>query len=67
MSRDEMETFAYKFKRIRLSDVTKEVKVSQFISSDPSGEGFNRTYKITLLFEPMDRIKKFLGLSFDDL
>lgn len=28
MSRDEIETFAYKFKRIRLSDVTKEVKVS---------------------------------------
>jgi DNA-directed RNA polymerase I subunit RPA1 len=28
MSRDDMETFAYKFKRIRLSDVTKEVKVS---------------------------------------
>jgi hypothetical protein len=67
MSRDEMETFDYKFKSIRLSDVTKEVKVSQFISSDPSGEGFNRTYKIPLLFEPMDLIKKFLGLSFDDL
>jgi DNA-directed RNA polymerase I subunit RPA1 len=28
MSRDEMEMFAYKFKRIKLSDVTKEVKVS---------------------------------------
>jgi hypothetical protein len=67
MSRDEMEAFAYKFKRIRLSDVTKEVKVSQFISPDPSGEGFSRVYKVTLLFEPIDRIKKFLGLSFSDL
>ena len=67
MSRDEMEAFAYKFKRIRLSDVTKEVKVSQFISPDPTGEGFNRVYRVTLLFEPIDRIKKFLGLSFNDL
>jgi hypothetical protein len=62
-----MEAFAYKFKRIRLSDVTKEVKVSQYISPDPSGQGFNRVYKVSLLFEPMDRIRKFLGLSFNDL
>lgn len=67
MTRDQMEAFAYKFKRIRLSDVTKEVKVSQYISPDPSGQGFNRVYKVTLLFEPMDRIRKFLGLSFNDL
>ena len=67
MTRDEIEAFAYKFKRIRLSDVTKEVKVSQFISPDSSGEGFNRVYRVTLLFEPIDHIKKFLGLSFNDL
>jgi len=51
MSRDEMERFAYKFKRIRLSDVTKEVKVSQYIQADPSGDGFHRVYKVTLIFE----------------
>jgi DNA-directed RNA polymerase I subunit RPA1 len=67
MTRDEMETFAYKFKRIRLSDVTKEVKVSQYISADPSGDGFHRVYKVTLLFEPYERIRKYLGLSFNDL
>lgn len=67
LSRDEMERFAYKFKRIRLSDVTKEVKVSQCIRADPSGDGFHRVYKITLLFEPYERIKKYLGLSFKDL
>jgi DNA-directed RNA polymerase I subunit RPA1 len=35
MTQNDMEMFANKFKRIRLSDVTKEVKVSQYISSDP--------------------------------
>ena len=67
MTRDQMEMFAYKFKRIRLSDVTKEVKVSQYIQADPSGDGFHRVYKVTLLFEPYERIRKYLGLSFNDL
>jgi DNA-directed RNA polymerase I subunit RPA1 len=34
MNHQQMEQFANKFKRIRLSDVTKEVKVSQYIASD---------------------------------
>ena len=67
MSRDEMEMFAYKFKRIRLSDVTKEVKVSQYIAGDSNSAGFSRVYKITLLFEDLKRIKALLGLSFDEL
>ena len=67
MSKEEMEMFAYKFKRIRLSDVTKEVKVSQFISSDPTSGSFHRVYKITLNFESFERINKYLGLSFKEL
>ena len=34
MNHQQMEQFANKFKKIRLSDVTKEVKVSQYIASD---------------------------------
>jgi|LauGreDrversion4_2_1035121.scaffolds.fasta_scaffold68934_3 DNA-directed RNA polymerase I subunit RPA1 len=66
MSRHDMEKFANKFKKIRLSDVTKEVKVSQSIQPDASGN-FNRVYKITLEFEPFDRIKASLGLSFEEV
>lgn len=62
-----MEQFANQFKRIRLSDVTKEVKVSQYIAPDPSGQTYSRIYKITLLFEDYDRIRKCLGLSFNEL
>lgn len=67
MSHDEMEMFANKFKRIRLSDVTKEVKVSQFIAADATGSSFSRVYKITLLFESFDRIKSLLGLTFEEI
>jgi DNA-directed RNA polymerase I subunit RPA1 len=52
MTRDEMEIFANKLKRIRLSDVTKEVKVSQYIAND-GGTNFSRVYKITLLFRAL--------------
>ena len=61
-SRDEMEIFANKLKRIRISDVTKEVKVSQYITTNLS-----RVYKVTLLFEPYERIFKSLGLTFEEL
>lgn len=62
-----MEMFANKFKRIRLSDVTKEVKVSQSIQADPSGETFSRVYKITLHFESFHKIKNLLGLTFEEI
>jgi DNA-directed RNA polymerase I subunit RPA1 len=65
MTRQDMEKFAYQFKRIRLSDVTKEIKVSQYIGAD--GIGFSRFYKITLIFESFERIDKFLGLTFEEL
>lgn len=65
MSRSDMESFANQFKRIRLSDVTKEIKVSQYIAAD--GSGYSRFYKITLLFESFERINKFLGLTFEDI
>ena len=65
MTRQDMEKFAYQFKRIRLSDVTKEIKVSQYIGAD--GTGFSRFYKITHIFESFERIDNFLGLTFEEL
>jgi DNA-directed RNA polymerase I subunit RPA1 len=65
MSRSDMEKFANRFKKIRLSDVTKEVKVSQFIQAE--GENFHRIYKITLEFEPFDKIRASLGLTFEEV
>lgn len=66
MDHAEMERFANRFKKIRLSDVTKEVRVSQCIAPD-GHSNFNRVYKITLIFESFENIKNLLGLSFEEI
>lgn len=43
MTKDEMEAFANRFKRLKLSDLTKEVKVNQSINQDENGN-FSRLY-----------------------
>lgn len=65
MSRSDMEKFANRFKKIRLSDVTKEVKVSQYIQAE--GDSYHRIYKITLEFEPFEKIRASLGLTFEEV
>lgn len=67
MNHDDMEKFANRFKKIRLSDVTKEVRVSQCIAPEQQGQTFNRVYKITLVFESFEKIKNLLGLTFEEI
>lgn len=66
LSKREMEMYANKFKRLRLSDVTKELKVNQSIVADSNGS-FTRLYNITIEVESMRKIEKYLGLSFKDI
>ena len=65
-SKEKLEKFANKFKRLKLSDVTKELKVSQLIQSEGDGT-FKRIYRIILTFEELGKVNKFLGLQFKDL
>jgi len=58
--------YANKFKRLKLSDITKELKVTQKIASLESGE-IQRLYYITLEVESARKIEKFLGLKFNKL
>ena len=60
-----MESFASKFKRIKLTDLTKEVKVSQSIIN--TNGHFYRQYDITLEFEDLKKIEHTLGISFDTI
>lgn len=58
--------YANKFKRLKLSDVTKELKVSQEIAADDAGN-ILRLYNITIEIESAKKIKKNLGISFKGL
>jgi len=66
LTKKEMEMYANKFKRLKLSDITKELKVTQKIASLESGE-IQRLYYITLEVESARKIEKFLGLKFNKL
>lgn len=61
-----MEMYANRFKRLKLSDLTKELKVSQEIAADEAGN-ILRLYNISIDLESAKKIKKNLGISFKDL
>lgn len=66
LSKKEMEQYANKFKRLRLSDVTKELKVNQNIVCDSNGS-FSRVYEVTVELENVKRIERNLGITFKDI
>ncbi len=66
LSVENMEKFANRFKRLKLADVVKEVKVVQSLSKG-NDDTISRLYKVTLELENYDKIKKTLGLNFQAL
>ena len=66
LDKAQMEMYANRFKRLKLSDVTKELKVSQEIAADDAGN-ILRLYNITIEIESAKKIKKNLGISFKGL
>ena len=66
LNKSEMEAFANKFKRLKLSDLTREVRVSQSIIKNDDNS-FSRMYSVTLDFEEMSKMKRSLDINFESL
>ena len=59
---EQCQKFANKFQRLKLSDIVKEIQVSQSIKPNSSG-GFGRVYQISLAFDELSDLKANLGID----
>ena len=64
-AKERLEKFCNNFKRLKLADIVKEVKVEQSISG-VDGD-FNRFYNVILEIEDYARVQRELGITFEKI
>lgn len=63
---DQMTQISNSYERLKLSDVVKNVRLSQTIEKNLDGN-FSRVYKLTLDFENAKKLREKLGIKFNHL